>query len=64
MFIVGYKNAVIARTANFGQIQANMTCYGSTKAPLKASDNSTRQFAYLMIYDHHRMTLGAGRVLV
>ena len=36
--LAGYKNAVIARTANcraslVRRIRANMRCYGSTKAP-------------------------------
>ncbi|KAF4438890.1 transposase [Fusarium austroafricanum] len=33
MILAGYKNAVIARTANFRRTRANMTCYGSIKAP-------------------------------
>ncbi|RYC79043.1 hypothetical protein BFJ63_vAg18078 [Fusarium oxysporum f. sp. narcissi] len=38
MILAGYKNAVVARTANcrassVRRIRANMRCYGSTKAP-------------------------------
>jgi hypothetical protein len=38
MILAGYKNAVIAHTANcrassVRRIRANMRCYGSTKAP-------------------------------
>ncbi|KAK2690928.1 hypothetical protein QWA68_010866 [Fusarium oxysporum] len=58
--LAGYKNAVIARTANcraslVRRIRANMRCYGSTKAPLNSvgrrrllSPRSPRKFPWGM----------------
>ncbi|KAK2486065.1 hypothetical protein H9L39_04050 [Fusarium oxysporum f. sp. albedinis] len=57
--LAGYKNAVIARTANcraslVRRIRANMRCYGSTKAPLNGvgrrrllSPRSPRKFPWV-----------------